>query len=467
MNWKKLTQEFRGDSQSLGFCLDQFHLTMVHIQKYFRGLDLPHLISWKISENGPSGLELQVGEAISELGLHGLPAALTVNQGQAFIKQIKLPLAAIENLAQVVSYELDRFIPVAPDQVWFSFQIDQKTDTEVRLLLFAVRRKPVEECLKLLEVAGLKPISVELAPVSSANAFALLGGRRLPTSWLLLDIAEGTTDLYQVTEGKLRPCLHRVYRSKDDMWPEIWQTIDNLDDTGPPAGTLCLTGEALSPEIVAPLYRTDRFSILHDVDLLARKFSPDLPFTAAVWPALGAALQGVGKVPLACNLLPTEARYVIPLSNIRLIRILLATLIVLGIIWVGSIYFHERIALYRVDRKIDGLTVAVEQVKQERAEAQAISRQLQDLYGGKGPAANKLQILSVLTQTIPDHTWIYSLRLNAKQLEISGMSKSAADLIQLLDKSGLFSKTQFSSPIVNDASGNENFTIQAELKELD
>jgi hypothetical protein len=59
------------------------------------------------------------------------------------------------------------------------------------------------------------------------------------------------------------------------------------------------------------------------------------------------------------------------------------------------------------------------------------------------------------------------MRLNPKYLEISGMSRSAADLIQLLDKSGLFSKTQFSSPIVNDASGNENFTIQAEFKELD
>ena len=169
--------------------------------------------------------------------------------------------------------------------------------------------------------------------------------------------------------------------------------------------------------------------MLHDVDLLAQKFSPDLPINRGGLAGFGAALQGVRKVPLACNLLPAEARYVIPLSNIRLIRILLATLAVLGLIWVGSIYFYERVALYRVDRKIDSLNASVEQVKQQRAEAQAISRQLQDLYGGKGPAASKLQILTILTQSIPDHTWLYSLRLSAKQLEISGMSKSAADLI--------------------------------------
>jgi Tfp pilus assembly protein PilN len=467
INWKKLTQEFRGDAQSLGFCLDQSQLTMVHIRKYLRGLDLAHLISWKIPANGLTELESKVTEAISEQGLQSLPVALTLDQSQSFIKTIKLPRAAVENLDQVISYELDRFIPVAPEQVYYSFQIDHKTDVEVCLILYAVRKKPVEDCLKLLNAAGLKPISVELAPVSSANAFALLGGRRLPTSWLLLDIGESTAGLYQVNKGKLRPCLHRSYRSRDDLWPELWHAIDNLDAAGASAKTLCLTGEAISPELLEPLYQAERFSLLYDKDLLAERFSPDLPLTAAAWPALGAALPGVGKVPLTCNLLPAEDRYVIPLSNIRLIRILLATLAILSFIWVSSIYFHERVALYRIDRKIDSLAGAVEQVKQQKAEAQAIGRQLQDLYGGKGPASSKLQILALLSQTIPDHTWLYSLRLSAKQLEISGLSKSAADLIQLLDKTGLFAKTQFSSPIVNDASGNENFTIQAELKELD
>ena len=317
---------------------------MVHVRKYFRGMDLAHLISWNISENGLSDLEIKVSEVISDLGLQGLPAALTINHGPAFIKPIKLPLAAMENLAQVVSYELDRFIPVAPEQVWFSFQIDQKTETEVHVNLFAVHKKPVEECLKLLNASGLRPIAVELAPVSSANAFALLGGRRLPNSWLLLSIGEDAIDLYQIAKDNLRPCMHRTFRSKDEIWPEILPVVDNFSDKSSAAETLCLTGEALPPEIGEALRKIDKFSILHDAELLARKFSADLPLTAAVWPALGASLQGVRKVPMACNLLPVEARHVIPLSNIRLIKILLATLVILGAIWMGSIYFHERIS---------------------------------------------------------------------------------------------------------------------------
>jgi Tfp pilus assembly protein PilN len=465
-HWKKIIQQWRGDAQSLGCCWDQSRLTMVHIRKYFRGLDIPHLISWSIPESGLSGLAPNIGQIVAENGLEGLPVALTINHGPGFIKKIKLPLAASENLAQVISYELDRFIPLDPEQVWISFQVAQKTETEVHLNLFAVHKKPVEECLGLLRAIGLKPISVELAPVSNANAFALLGGR-LPVSWLLLDLLGETTELYHIKKDKLGPCLIKAHHPKKDIISDVWHTIEAIRETGSSVGVVCLAGENLAPEIIEEFSRAGGFSIIHSKDLLAKKLGRDLPSHASAWPALGAALQGVGKVPMSCNLLPAEDRFVIPLSNLFLIRILLATLLGLCVIWVGSIYFHKRVALFQVDRKIESLNLEVEKVKHQNAEAQAISRQFRDLWGGKGPAASKLQILALVTRTIPDHTWLYSLRLNPKSLEISGMSRSAADLIQLLDKSGLFSKTQFSSPIVSDASGNENFTIQAEFKELD
>ena len=35
-----------------------FNLTMVHIRKYFRGMDLAHVVSWKIPENGLPDLVL-------------------------------------------------------------------------------------------------------------------------------------------------------------------------------------------------------------------------------------------------------------------------------------------------------------------------------------------------------------------------------------------------------------------------
>jgi Tfp pilus assembly PilM family ATPase len=153
-HWKKIIQQWRGDAQSLGCCLDQSQLTMVHIRKYFRGLDIPHLISWSIPETGLSGLTPKVDQTVTENGLKGLPVALSINHGPGFIKKIKLPLAASENLTQVISYELDRFIPLDPEQVWFNFQVVRKTETEIHLILFAVHKMPVEECVGVLRAAG-------------------------------------------------------------------------------------------------------------------------------------------------------------------------------------------------------------------------------------------------------------------------------------------------------------------------
>ena len=249
-HWKKIARQWLGDAQSLGCCWDQSQLTMVHIRKYFRGLDVAHLISWSLPETGLSGLAPKVGQTVAENGLEGLPVALTINHGPSFIKKIKLPLAASENLAQVVSYELDRFIPLAPEQVWFNFQIARKTETEVHLNLFAVHTKPVEECLRLLNDAGLKPVSVELGPVSSANAFALLG-ERLPTSWLLLDLAGEAIEIYHINKGKLEPCLLQAHQPKAEIVPDLLHTIDALSDTGSPVGAVCLAGEDLAPEIAA------------------------------------------------------------------------------------------------------------------------------------------------------------------------------------------------------------------------
>jgi hypothetical protein len=50
---------------------------------------------------------------------------------------------------------------------------------------------------------------------------------------------------------------------------------------------------------------------------------------------------------------------------------------------------------------------------------------------------------------------------------MGGLSKSAADLIPLLEKSGWLTKTEFASPIVTDANKLEHFKIKAEIKDLE
>jgi general secretion pathway protein L len=106
-------------------------------------------------------------------------------------------------------------------------------------------------------------------------------------------------------------------------------------------------------------------------------------------------------------------------------------------------------------------------VEKQLEESRALSKQLQTFRRRLDQSPNKLVILKDLTQLIPDHTWLFQMRLSQQNLEMGGMSKSAADLIPLLEKSGWLTKTEFASPIVTDASKLEHFKIKAEVKGLE
>lgn len=51
---------------------------------------------------------------------------LVINADDGICKQLILPLAAAENLQQVMGYELDRFTPFKPEQVYFAVQLQNK-----------------------------------------------------------------------------------------------------------------------------------------------------------------------------------------------------------------------------------------------------------------------------------------------------------------------------------------------------
>ena len=181
---------------------------------------------------------------------------------------------------------------------------------------------------------------------------------------------------------------------------------------------------------------------------------------------MGAALRGLGKVPVRTNLLPPEERAAAGPSGLSLNRLLLLVFMALVLLWVGSLMIHKRVLLYQVDQQLARVTPEVRQVEKQLEESRALAKQLQNLRHLE-QSPNRLNVLKDLTQLIPDHTWLFNLRINRQNLEMGGMSKSAADLIPLLEKSGWLTKTEFASPIVTDANKIEHFKIKAEIKGLE
>lgn len=107
-------------------------------------------------------------------------AVLELPRGEALIRNVELPLAAQENLHQVLGFELDRLTPFSSREAFYACRVlERRRDEErLRLELFAAPRKPVEAWLSALTEAGLRPVAIELA--DAPEGVNLLGPRERP-----------------------------------------------------------------------------------------------------------------------------------------------------------------------------------------------------------------------------------------------------------------------------------------------
>ncbi len=96
--------------------------------------------------------------------LSSIDVILELMSSQVLTREIRLPLAAKNNLHQVVAYELDRYTPFTPDQVYYDVQITGK-DTESGQLsaqLVLIPKQKLDDLCEELIACGLHPTVARL-----------------------------------------------------------------------------------------------------------------------------------------------------------------------------------------------------------------------------------------------------------------------------------------------------------------
>ncbi|MFZ5453093.1 MAG: PilN domain-containing protein [Thermodesulfobacteriota bacterium] len=463
--WETISAALLTEAPSLGVYLDKSGLTLAQVHKGFSGIQVTHLERLLRGENNFVSLEPQIQEIISAWDLSNCPVNLAVSRDLCFFREVQLPLAAAENLAQVVSYEVDRFLPLPSQNLFYDYQVLKETESGIHLMLLALPREPVEQCLALLTRAGLKPYSLEPGPVAAANAFSLWGGKP-PASWLLLQEEQGVLELTHIrgrTLGFSRPLRPKP---RERLGEALLAEIRRLEEAGSPPLALGLYGQiTAAPEITA-LARQENLTVINADSISIQGLPRERELEPMALMAVGAALRGLGKVPVGTNLLPPEERAAVTSSGFSLNKLLLLVFVALVFLYPLSLLAHKRVQLYQVDRELAQITPEVRQVEKQLHQVRSLAKQMKNLRRlEKSP--DKLNVLKDLTQLIPKHTWLFNLRISQQYLEMGGMSRSAADLIPLLEKSGWLTKTEFASPIVTDANKLEHFKIKAEIKGLE
>ncbi len=94
---------------------------------------------------------------------------LRLSAEHAIKKLLYLPAAALENLQQVVGFELDRYTPFKPEQVYFSAVPLGKTEQgQLRVMLVLTPQVILDEQLTLLGAWDVQPSRVEYQPLNEA-----------------------------------------------------------------------------------------------------------------------------------------------------------------------------------------------------------------------------------------------------------------------------------------------------------
>jgi general secretion pathway protein L len=101
---------------------------------------------------------------------------LRLNGGQALRKTLKLPLAAEENLTQVLAFEMDRLTPFKSDQVYYGARVAGRSPAtrQITVDMALTPRAKLDTLLEELAVAGWQPEIVDVAGDGALGAFNLL-----------------------------------------------------------------------------------------------------------------------------------------------------------------------------------------------------------------------------------------------------------------------------------------------------
>lgn len=98
-------------------------------------------------------------ESLADVSRGARDSALIVPSDKILSKTLTLPLAAEENLREVLGFEMDRHTPFSADQVYYDFTITGRSveRKELSLVLFFAPRKIVDGLVELASRHGIPP----------------------------------------------------------------------------------------------------------------------------------------------------------------------------------------------------------------------------------------------------------------------------------------------------------------------
>ena len=158
----------------------------------------------------PEAVATALTRALRRTGAKAKQAALALPSSAVIAKRIMLPAGLLEEDYEVqVESEASQYIPFSIDEVNLDFQIlgpSEQSPEDVEVLLAASRRERIEDRVVIAEMAGLKPVVIDVQPYAARIAIdhitQFLPNEGAGMVLAVFDMGQSTTSLTVVLNGK-------------------------------------------------------------------------------------------------------------------------------------------------------------------------------------------------------------------------------------------------------------------------
>lgn len=140
--------------------------------------------------------EKLVGTLASNHVAIGIPAS------RAFSRTFTLPIKAEKSLKDAVEVEVDQYIPMPLSSLYVDYEIIERSKDTLTVIMSAVPKNLVDNCVRAARGAGLRPIMVE--PSVNAVARVLKSTEEAHLTTLIIDIGPASTDIAVLANEAIR-----------------------------------------------------------------------------------------------------------------------------------------------------------------------------------------------------------------------------------------------------------------------
>jgi general secretion pathway protein L len=137
---------------------------------------------------------------------------------------------------------------------------------------------------------------------------------------------------------------------------------------------------------------------------------------------------------------------------------------VLAMAAVALPFILQSVASSRIDARVDAIRQQVTEAEKLRKKIANGATTADAIAAARNQLGTPLQTIALLTDLLPDDTYLTALNLRQRKLTISGRSAAAARLIGAMAANPLIHNPAFTAPVIRDeTNGGEMFSIRAEL----